>query len=177
MPRGEDSANGRNHQRVAKGLCPYCGEEAAPYYLCDRCRLMRKLYRVLSKGRSAGDIRTERSPEDRRKRRHWLTDDARAALKAGTDRDWNYREVTNPDDGRLKPRIRNIPVDVENELIKIFRDAGEPLTEAEVYEAWGRLRLRKGRASAAADMAQIIRSGRKQSAKAARRAKQAQPPA
>src|SRR4051812_7314536 len=36
-------------ERTAKGLCPRCGEEAAPYYLCQKHRDIAKIARIMKR--------------------------------------------------------------------------------------------------------------------------------
>lgn len=141
-------------RRVAAGLCPECGEEAAPYYLCPSCRFRRLLDRVLSKGERAGVFR-------RAGRGMWMIGDRNA--------DFDYREVTDPADKRLRPRLRGVPVDIERELMDIFRREGRPLTEAELVGLWGQLRVRPGRVSAAQDMAYIQQAQDKRRRRAEKR--------
>lgn len=146
--------------RLAKGLCPQCGAEAAPYRLCGQCRFRGLIYRLLRKGEKAGEIASRKQG---REKRVWKVDH---------NKKWtfSYNEVTDESDGRLRPKLRGIPVDVERQLIKIFETAGKPLTLDEIMTAWGTLRLRAGRTSAAMDLAYIVEAKRKRAAKMARRA-------
>ena len=144
-------------ERLAKGLCPDCGAEAAPYRLCDRCRFKGLLGRILRKGATHGSLTAEK-----RGRTYFYG-------LGDPSLDFEYREA-QPGDKRLRPRVGGIPVDVEHELIEILRRNGKPMQIDKIYEAWGRLRLRRGRESAASDLANIIVGRQKQEAKLARRA-------
>jgi hypothetical protein len=135
-------------ERINKGLCPDCGEQAAPYYLCDRCRYINMVRRVCEKGVKAGTFRCKK------KGRHKLYGIADPTI------DFDYREAA-PLDKRLAPRINGIPVDVKEDIYTILYRAGKPLTEEEIRYAWGKLRLRKGRTSAAHDMATILKAKEK----------------
>ena len=46
-PAGMNAAQRRAH-RVDHGLCPQCGKEAAPYYLCFDCRQLGAMSRMLA---------------------------------------------------------------------------------------------------------------------------------
>ena len=153
-----------SQQRVAKGLCPKCGAEAAPYYLCDRCHFRGQLHRFLASGRKQGLVEQLVDPDDRRKRRF-------RATGPGIVHKMSYNGL-DPGD-RSAPRLKRIPVDVERELAAILEQAGKPLDVDEIVEAWGRLRVRnqkRQRISVASDLAYIIESRRRRSEKLARRA-------
>lgn len=151
-----------HRDRISRGLCPNCGGEAAPYYLCWKCRAVAKIGRILRRAEKAGGVNADRSARKTLWRMKsadaWDTIAWRADPKAG--------------DGRLKPRMRGIPVDVENTLRQILVDADRGLTEADVFAAWGKLRAKR-EAPLHADMSRIIAAQRKREAKMARRANQA----
>lgn len=148
-------------QRIARGLCPRDGNEAAPYYLCAECRYRDKVRRIANRFSEAGlAVKTRHGREYRYHRPPGLP----GLAEVEKDRGSIYREAM-PDDRRLNPRLRNIPVDVEAQLRLIFEREGKPLTEAEICAAWGRLRLREARLSAATDLAAIVRADRKRQRK------------
>lgn len=153
-------------ERVAKGLCPRCGKEAAPYYLCARCRRADKFRRVLNSGAKHGAVTKKRSDEDRRTHLWSLAD---------RDVDWSYNEARE-DDRRCLPRLRNVPIDVEAELIEILREEGKSMREDEIMAAWGKLRLRNGKGSIARQLAYLIEAEQKRRARAAARAPDPLPP-
>ena len=121
-------------ERIAKGLCPNCGSEAAPYYLCGRCRFRELIGRFLRKAAKAGVVKREQ----RGRQSYW------SRLDRAKFDDVDYREATREDDKRLRPRVKGVPVDVEAEIMSIFTRAGKPLTVEEIYAAWGHMRLRSG---------------------------------
>jgi hypothetical protein len=146
------------HQRLAKGLCPSCGEPAAPYYLCDRCRAIALIRRVINRGVQAGTFQSRIDEQDRRRKLY--------AMKNG-DIAFDYREALEGDK-RLAPRLNKIPIDVEAEVRRLLREADHPLTDDELYEAWGTLRLRPERLSTARDLVTIIQAQRKRKRRAQR---------
>lgn len=156
--------------RVNKGLCPDCGKEAAPYRLCHSCRMKGVIRRCLRSGVKAGAITASKDDRDKRKVLWNLTD---------RNANWEFRsaydanEVTGKSwgdgDGRTRPRLARVAVDVERELVDILRRIGRPATEYEIVAAWGQLRQERKHGTAAADMAVIIKAQDKRNRKAARR--------
>ena len=94
-------------ERINKGLCPICGEQAAPYYLCDKCRGKAILRRFLNRAVEAGAFRMKKVG---RENTYAIGDE---------NADFSYR-FPEKFDKRHEPRFRNIPVDVEKELLNIF---------------------------------------------------------
>lgn len=146
--------------RIAKGLCPTCGKEAAPYYLCSRCRFYGKIGRVLRRAGKAGAFTR--------------TVDKKGVVRWGIGSEAAFDAMTwRPDpkegDGRLRPRLGRVPVDVEGELVALLTSMGKPATIDEIVAAWGQLRERR-RVSIANDMATIIAAQRKREARARKRA-------
>jgi hypothetical protein len=146
------------HQRLAKGLCPACGKAAAPYYFCDRCRQGNIIRRVLNKGVQSGTFKSRIDDKDHRKKLYAINN---------ADIDFIYCEALEGDK-RLAPRRNHIPIDIEAEVRRLLTDAGHPLTETELYEAWGKLRLRPERLNAARDLVTIIQAQRKRERRAQR---------
>lgn len=145
-------------ERIARGLCSNCGKEAAPWRLCGQCRFAEKIRRVLRKAKKHGLVKRTQKGRDVK----WSL----------TDKDWSgvgFREAQEGDK-RLEPRLGGIPVDIEDELVGILVASGVPMNEKELVEAWGRLRVRRGRESAAKDLAYVIEARRNQAAKISRRA-------
>jgi hypothetical protein len=155
-------------ERIAKGLCPKCGAEAAPYYLCQRCHLRGQIYRFCASTQKQGLIEISVDPDDKRKRR------VRAAHPHIDVDQISYSGLGLGE--RAAPRLKRIPVDVERELVALLERAGKPLHVDEIIEAWGRLRVqsqRRQRISVAIDLTYIIESRRRQTDKLARRAARA----
>jgi hypothetical protein len=147
------------HQRLAKGLCPACGNQAAPYYFCEYCAQLNLMRRVLNKGVKAGTFQSRIDEQDRR-RKLYAIDNA--------DIHFDYQEALDGDK-RLLPRRNHIPIDIESEVCRLLAEAGHPLTEAELYEAWGTLRVRTERLSVALDLVTIIQAQRKRKRRAKRK--------
>lgn len=146
-------------ERIARGQCPNCGKEAAPYYLCHDCRLKGKIVRVLNRGAAVGGFKKER-----RGRESWWSmgdDKLLGTLK--------WRPDPKEGDGRLAPRLRGIRIDVEATLVEVIRRIGRPCTLEEILAAWGRLRERRT-APLASDLACIIAAADKRKRRAEKRA-------
>jgi DNA-binding MarR family transcriptional regulator len=156
-------------ERAAKGLCPECGAEAAPYYLCGTCRMARKLGAILRAGVRDGLVETVPDDGHDRRKRYRLRPEARGLSEREINERWRYRE-TDPGDRRNLPRLRGVPVDVERELANMLASSGRGLTIEEIREAWVRLRPRKGRPAATA-MAAMIRAEDKRARRRARNAR------
>jgi len=163
------SVRAKRQHRIDHGMCPQCGREAAPYYLCYDCRSVSSLRRTLNRMHEHGALRRERS---------------------GRSNLWSIGERDNLDeldirgtlligikegDGRLRPRMGKRPVDLDETLFSIFRDAGKPLTEDEVVFAWGRLRSKR-KGSLASDMAAIIAAERRRERRRLRLTPRRSPP-
>jgi hypothetical protein len=146
------------HQRFAKGLCPACGADAAPYYYCGECRAKNLLRRVLNKGVQAGTFQRKISDRDHRYKAYAIGNKAIP---------FEYREAQEGDT-RLAPRRNHIPIDIAADVERILREAGHPMTEAEITEAWKILRPRPERLSPARDLVTIIQAQRKRQRKAQR---------
>jgi ribosomal protein S27AE len=146
-------------ERVAKGQCPHCGAEAAPYYMCGKCRFTEKLRRTLRRGERAGAVTWE--PDGRSKR--WVLKSGDAWDRAG----WGAEPKEG--DSRLAPRLRGMRIDVERTLIEVMRFIGRPCTEQEIVEAWGKLRANRTD-PLPIDLGRIIAADSKRARKMARRA-------
>ena len=151
-------------ERVAAGLCPKCGNEAAPYYLCGKCRDMERLRRALWAGVKSGDL----TEEKRGSKSYWGASDA---LRRGEQSNVNWARgfELSSDDRRFQPRIGRIRVDVDRTLIDIMQRIGRPCAIEEVYAAWGRLRARRT-GPVAGDLASIIAADDKRARRLARNA-------
>lgn len=150
-------------ERVDNGLCPQCGEEAAPYRLCFKCRhinrFRRSLHRlerhgVVTARREGGKILWKLVPEKR---------------DEPLDNRWQT-PINPPDsDRRFRPRIGGIPVNVEAQIFKLVEQFDRPFSLDEVVQAWGRLRGEKRkRGSAAADVRAILAAEEKRRRRAAK---------
>ena len=152
--------------RVANGLCPACGKEAAPYYLCWNCRGQKRLTRCLKRGENHGVFKSERRIDGS----YWslgLKHDDPEAMK--TTNKWSTPFILPESDGRGKPRLRGIRVDVEATLVKVIKFIGRPCSIDEITKAWGRLRAKRTD-PLASDLGSIIQAADKRAAKNARRA-------
>lgn len=148
--------------RVANGLCPTCGKEAAPYYLCWYCRGRQRLVRCLKRGVRHGVLSE--------------TIDHRFALVAGYTQEqsrqwgkWSTKLILPESDGRGRPRLRGIRVDVDGTLMRVIAFIGRPCTIDEIVKAWGRLRDKRN-APLASDLGSIIQAADRRARKNARRA-------
>ena len=161
-------------RRIAAGLCPRCGAEAAPYYACPKCRAKQSVGRVLGRFVEHGFATTLGNTSGKR----WLT----------TGRDDQFSDVARvlpsplwgegkgAEDKRLRPRLKGIPVDVEATLIELMREEDRGLTIEEIQAAWGKLRVKAGRESAAHDLRALILAERKRERKRGRSAAAAPAP-
>lgn len=156
--------------RVANGLCPNCGKEAAPYRLCFDCRQSVRFTRALKRGARHGVLQFMGGGTRLTKNTLiWKGDkfDDQAAKKAWHK--WSVPMVPREDDGRARPRIRGIRIDVEATLIKVVEFIGRPATIDEILTAWGRLRGKRN-APLPNDISRIIVAADKRARKAAKRA-------
>lgn len=163
MSRKADPTKSKQY-RIDHGLCPTCGKEAAPYYLCWDHRSIRSLTNVLNKGVGLGIFEAEKkNGRNTYFRRGPRIYDPNVHL-TGT-----YLWDMDPDDKRLRPRMGRRPIDLDETLIGIFETAGKPLTMDEIMFAWGSLRNRRKTASLAGDMTAIVLAQRKRDERAAKR--------
>lgn len=150
-------------ERAAKGLCPNCGEMAAPYYLCGKCHCLNQLRKMART--MPGRFTWEPDPSDRRRKliglASWvgrLEIEEMAVLKP---RELDFGE-------RGKPRLRGVPVNVQEELLGILARAGRPMSEEEIIAAWVKLRPRPNAGSVAANMARVVAAQDKRARRMAR---------
>jgi hypothetical protein len=144
--------------RLAKGLCPHCGAEAAPYRECETHRFQRLIGRILRRMEARGFAQRAREGHAD----VWSRVPGAGPLPEGI-----YREAQEGDK-RLQPRLHHIPVDIEQELRALFAKMdGGPIAEEEILEAWQRLRLRTGRVSVAHDLVALILAQRKREKRSA----------
>lgn len=153
-------------RRIAKGQCPLCGQEAAPFYLCGKCRMRQRLDRALKKGARCGVLSVDGTGEGRTYTLARHSDEQmRAWSKNGT-------QINLPDtDRRGSPRVRGVRIDVEETLLEIMKYLERPSTIDEIMMAWGRLRSHR-QSPLPADLARIIIAADRRKAKAAKRAAQ-----
>jgi hypothetical protein len=149
-------------RRILAGQCPRCGKEAAPYRLCYDHRQEVRLIRCLKKGARVGALSQ--------------TWDHRYSIvknpDPGANRKWskNSTLVALPEsDGRSRPRLRGISVDVEAILLRVIENIGRPCTIEEIKQAWGRLRSKRS-ASLSTDLSVIIAASDKRKRKMEKRA-------
>lgn len=163
----KQTAKERRVFRVEHGLCPECGKESAPYYLCHDHRAIGMIGRMMNRMTEHGAV------EKSRKGRHVYYKIAPDGMKkldtfkygvTGFDMD--------KDDKRLRPRMGKRPIDLDETLLSIFRTAGKPLQMEEIYSAWGKLRSKRKTQTLAGDMSAIIAAQRKRQARGERLAAQ-----
>ena len=153
----------RVKDRVANGLCPRCGEESAPYYLCGKHRLEARLIRALKRGTRKGGFIETRGTDNRP--RYKIGDETKLDMR------WQTQIVPPDNDGRFKPRIGRVPVDVERTLLKLLTAANKPCTIEEIMAAWGKLRTERKHDSVVGDMVAIIAAQRRRAERMAKRAR------
>lgn len=141
--------------RIAKGLCPRCGEQAAPYRLCSKHRFEASLARGLNKAAAAGIV----EKETKGGRVYWSGFVGAENIPA----DFVWQDYK----GR-KPRIGGVPVDVGLEAMAILKQMGRPASEEEIATAFGKLRADKKRPSFGPDVARLVEAERKRAAKRAK---------
>lgn len=136
VPRAEERLS-----RVAAGLCPHCGAEAAPYFLCGRHRMVRAMGRLLA-AMAKRDILEETRAGPHLAYRY------KSGPKVEDMLDLDLPDTLfdmDPSDPRLRPKLGGKPVDVAEVLAGILRAAGRPMHEDELVAAWGRLRVERRR--------------------------------
>jgi hypothetical protein len=157
-------------ERLASGLCPQCGAEAAPYRLCARCREINIFRRGLKKLAGGGVVH-----EEKKNGKLWFT--AGDFSKAEDVRlSFAFEGSKGDDDGRYRPRLGRIPVNVETEIFKIFEAFGRPVTMEEILAAWGKLREDRKHATVAGDVTALIAAQRRRQARAQKRLREAVQP-
>lgn len=142
--------------RVAKGLCPQCGKEAAPYRLCPDHRMIGMIARRLNRVHKIGGV----SKEMRGGKAYYTMKDRAAWDKL----DWRDPQ---PGDRRLRPRLRGIPVDVERTLIEIISKSDSGMTMDQIIQAWGKLRATRA-GTIVGDVLRIAGADQKRARKAAK---------
>lgn len=155
----------RRRHRVDHGLCPSCGKEAAPYYLCPDCRTKASMLRMLNTMARRGIIDKSRRGRDSL----WSIEKGKDRPQIDQFRWGKYLLEMDDSDKRLRPRMGQRPIDLDETLMSIFRDAGKPLSMEEIYHAWGRLRSRRKTGTLAGDMSKIIAAQRRREGRSARR--------
>lgn len=156
------TAKERRQHRIDHGMCPECGGEAAPYYLCWDCRSLASITKMLNRGVKLGVFTKQGTGK------HTLWG-AGARISDKIDFGATYLWDMNPDDKRLRPRINRRPGDLDETLMGVFMGAGKPLTMEEIYMAWGALRSKRRHQTLATDMTAIIKAQRKRDMRAAKR--------
>lgn len=146
-------------QRILAGLCPTCGKESAPYYLCADHRFQKKIEHILKRATKSNALTVERKG---RSNYYSLGDEA-------AFRKIKWRADPKDSDKRLRPRLGRVVVDVEDELYRLLSDMGRPATIEEIVQAWGRLREKRKTGSLAGDINQIITAERKRQQRNAKR--------
>jgi hypothetical protein len=153
---------------LAKGRCPRCGKEAAPYRLCWDHRSMEMIGRLMKAGIKAGHITVDRENSRGRPLLYGLSDKGRNSNDL-----WNFRPAfegkKGSDDKRYRPRLGRVPVDVEREIVGILRAFGRPANVDEIIIAWGRLRETRKTSSLTGDMVELIKAQRRREERNAKR--------
>ena len=160
----------RRQRRVDAGQCPNCGKEAAPYYLCPDCRAKNSLRSKLNGMAKHGVVRKG----GRVNLSHWWEGDV-SLENSGmiTKPSPLWGEGKGKDDKRLRPKLGKIPVDVERELVGMLQRFDRPVSEEEIISAWGKMRVRRDRASAAGDIVALISAERRRERRSKKRRKEA----
>ncbi len=150
-------------QRIEKGQCPNCGNEAAPYRLCWKCRKLGQIRRACIRLEQDGHIR---AVKEGGKYHYWFRPEAK---DKPVDNRWATLFDGDPEkDRRLQPRLRGIRVNVEATLIEVMKVIGRPCTLEEIMAGWGRLRAKRD-APLANDLARIIAAEDKRRRRAEKR--------
>ena len=135
-----ESTKKLQRERILRGQCPLCGEEAAPYRLCYSHRFRQRLDRSLKRGEK---LQTLKSFGTSGNKTWWLGDKHDDPDANRLARRWATPIHLPETDGRTKPRLRNIPIDVEKTLMDVIRFIGRPCSAEEIIGAWGKLRDRR----------------------------------
>jgi hypothetical protein len=151
-------------ERAEKGLCPQCGKEAAPYYLCADHRTIAMVGRAMNRAEKYGGV----TKEKRGGKAYWRIRDMAAIEGNWRPCGWDL----DPNDKRLRPRLGRVPIEVDRELLRLAYDMGCPFTTEEIIAAWGRLREQRKAGTIAGNMAAIIKAQRRRDERNARRAAQ-----
>lgn len=159
-------ASKKQQERIANGLCPKCGEPAAPYRLCGMCRMQQRLGRALDRMERDGTV----SVTLQGRHKAYTFNEGREL-----DKRWTTPVVPNEGDKRFRPRLAGVPVNVEETIIRIFRELGRPLSVDEVMQAWGRLRADRKRVSVVADVRALVDAQQRRERRAAKRLAHAEP--
>lgn len=158
------SAADKVRERVDNGLCPQCGEEAAPYYLCYVCRQQGRVRRSLKRLADQGHA-TKRKEGGK-----LLWQIVPGTRDAPRDKRWETPVVPNDSDRRFHPKIGGIPVNVEAQIWKLCESFDREFSIDDVVQAWGRLRGEKRKkGSAAADVRAILAADEKRRRRAEKR--------
>ncbi len=145
-------------ERIAKGQCPRCGKEAAPYRLCFDHRLEARFTRNLNRGAKVGALTKE-------KRINGIYFGLPKVAPLNPAR-WGTTPIILPEsDRRGRPRLHGSTVDVEATMLKVIEHIGRPCTLEEITEAWGKLRSRRND-PLPSDLAQIIKAADKRKRRA-----------
>jgi hypothetical protein len=148
--------------RIAKGQCPRCGKEAAPYYLCYECRSRLRFARNINRGAKVGALVKEKRIEGT-----YFSLPKNPPLKTAR---WGSTPIHLPEsDRRGHPRLRGTRVDVEATIIEVIRNIGRPCSIKEIESAWGRLRAKRSD-PLPYDLSRIIVAADKRVRKMAKRA-------
>lgn len=148
--------------RVAHGLCPNCGKEAAPYRLCFDCRQLGRITRCLKRGVKHGALNLDIT------KRYSINKNAPDGAHKQWGK-WSTKWNLPESDKRSQPKLRGIRVDVEATLLSVIEFIGRPCTIEEITLAWARLREKRSD-PLPNDLARIIKAADKREAKRARRA-------
>lgn len=152
-------------QRIARGLCPKCGEEAAPYYLCQKCRDYDAIRRMLKLMDKRGMVTSTKKGTSSYWRMNPDWDD-KSDNFSWKPRMWELKDS----DRRRKPRFRGVPIEIENAVTACLVSIGRPASIEEILEAWAKLKTSNRSGTIESNLVNIIVAKDKMSAKLARRA-------
>lgn len=162
-------------RRLLAGQCPNDGNEAAPYRLCHTCRQKIRFGRALKNAAKKGVFKSEKTsrgyvwslPMGHKNDPAWQSSYDRWVEDKRSE---NMGLDVLPDDGRYKPRLRGIKVDVEKALLSVINNIGRPCTIEEIMGVWGKLREQR-HAPLANDLARLIKAEDRRKNKLAKAAK------
>lgn len=152
--------------RIAKGQCPTCGKEAAPYRLCYDCRWKGRMLRMLKRGAKVGCLSETKGPG---RQSLWSIADGNSSEKRREWDKWQTGWHLKETDRRGLPMIRGIRIDIDATLMATIVYIGRPCAVEEIMAAFGRLRDRRSD-PLPVDLACIIKAQEKRERRAAKAA-------
>lgn len=150
-------------ERANKGLCPNCGELAAPYYLCDDCHVRVQIGKFMKAMVNQGVF--EVVPDGNRPgARRWR---AVSPFRDFDEVRYNGLDLWE----RAPPRLRGVPADLNKEVLGILARSKSGMTVEDVAVAWVKLRRKPGQTNAASGIVAIMHAEDKRARKMKRNAR------